>query len=296
MLLARSAAPRRPALAAVAGGAAALQPQFIYTSGSITNDAAAAATCGVALWLLARVRCVRDAGPFHMLVLGVALGLAALSKASAVLLLVLTLAVILGRALRGPGPARLRWLGAAALVALSWAGVAGWWYARNLLLYGEPTGVRLMLSIQGVRATPTSPLDVVRSEGGEIWLSWWSQFGWSSVAAPTGVYVLAAVLSAAALAGLLSLAVSRVARQRALGPGYAIGLPVLWLLLVFASLLTWSAATYASYGRLLYPAYSAATVLLALGWLNFGPRAAVVACSLLVPMALAAPFVLLAAY
>ena len=54
--------------------------------------------------------------------------------------------------------------------------VAGWWYLRNLLLYGELFGTNTMVAIAGPRS-----IDLVRlivEEWYGFFLSFWGVFGW----------------------------------------------------------------------------------------------------------------------
>ena len=56
--------------------------------------------------------------------------------------------------LRRAGSATLGEFGVVLGIALL---VAGWWYARNVVLYGEPLGVSTMLDIFGRRTGPATP-------------------------------------------------------------------------------------------------------------------------------------------
>ena len=39
----------------------------------------------------------------------------------------------------------------AEIVLIAWMLIAGWWYARNVNLYGDPTGTNRMIEIAGAR-------------------------------------------------------------------------------------------------------------------------------------------------
>ncbi len=101
-LLAREAAgdDRRGALPLRAAALVALTPQFLFISGIVSNDSAAAATATLALWAAARVL-RRGLTSRRALLLGLLVGLAALTKTSALLLLPLALATVLLLAPRG---------------------------------------------------------------------------------------------------------------------------------------------------------------------------------------------------
>jgi 4-amino-4-deoxy-L-arabinose transferase-like glycosyltransferase len=109
-------------------------PQFIYLSGSITNDVLSYffITSGLAL-LLRQIQ--RGSSTRIAVLLGIVLGLGFLTKLStAFMLFPVGLAVLLDRR---------AWRGAvwtAVIIAL----LAGWWYVRNYTLYGDPTGVSII--------------------------------------------------------------------------------------------------------------------------------------------------------
>jgi 4-amino-4-deoxy-L-arabinose transferase-like glycosyltransferase len=120
-------------LAAHAGAAVGLMPMFVALHGAVSNDPL--------LFLLMTWSCalmVRTAklglGAKEGLVLGVLMGLAMLTKTTAVALLPLALlAAILG--------GRSSWGGLAIGVGLSLLLVGGWW-VRNMGVYGDPLALK----------------------------------------------------------------------------------------------------------------------------------------------------------
>ncbi|MBI4494476.1 MAG: glycosyltransferase family 39 protein [Chloroflexi bacterium] len=277
----------------LAAATAAAVPQFLYVSSAASNDAAIACCATAALVYLLRLH-RGPAEPRTVLALGTWCGLALLAKASGLLLLglavplalvvplrrtptqdsglstqhstvPLALVVPLRRTLRGP----LGSLAALGLLLVPVALLAGWWLVRNVALFGDPTGIRLMLSIQGPRAVPVGPLELLVGEGLGLWQSYWAVFGWSTVPAPAWTYLVFATLTLSALAGLVRRAIpgllirDRTAPRPAAGQ---LGLLVLWAVLVLAAVVRWSMLTPASFGRLLFPAHGALAVLLVAGW------------------------------
>lgn len=164
---ARAVFPRQPAVALAAAGVLAFNPELLFFSGAISNDIAIAAAGALVLWRAAVV--VRDgAAPRACAWLGVACGLALLTKLSGLWLLPAAAAAVKWAVWRDSGRAgasadqappqtnrlrpRLQRFGRDLAVAAAWTGVpilavAGWWYARNWLLFGDPSGLPLMLSV-----------------------------------------------------------------------------------------------------------------------------------------------------
>jgi hypothetical protein len=142
--------PGRPQLAVAAAGLAGLLPSFVSVSPRVYNDSLAFVTTMAVVWAVVVVL-VRGLTPARVGWVAVAAGVAALSRASG--LLVAALAVLgVGVAGWRAGRGRGRWRRVAAVVG--WAGlvglavglVAGWWYVRNRVLYGDLTGSQALLA------------------------------------------------------------------------------------------------------------------------------------------------------
>jgi 4-amino-4-deoxy-L-arabinose transferase-like glycosyltransferase len=109
----------------------AVWPEFLVLSATVNNDIAVTAACAVALvcllmwWRRPRFR--------WLIATAVALGAAALTKETALPICVAAFAAILWRWVRLRRP----WwqLPAAAAVFVT---ICGWWYGRNLVVYGSP--------------------------------------------------------------------------------------------------------------------------------------------------------------
>ncbi len=234
----------------------ALTPQFLFISGIVSNDSAAAALATLSLWAAARLL-RRGADLRGSLLLGLLVGLAALTKTSALLLIPLALAAVL---LSPGGTARQK--AARALVVLGTAiAVGGWWYGRNALLYGDPLGISRHVQTPWGRQTPAS-LATLLSEMPRLYRSFWGAFGWGHVEYPAWVY--------AALGGLVVLALvgwERALFRRSLqARGDVLLLAATWCGAVFLALLQWMRQVEAPHGRLLFPAIGAWALLMAEGW------------------------------
>ena len=270
--------PDRPLRPFVVAGVGAFIPQFLFVTASVNNDNAITFLGTLTLYLLLRLLRAETSGETSELasarrwaVLGAVIGLALLAKLSAWVFLAPTAAVILlvswhRRSFRTAWRAGLA-------VALPACLIAGWWYVRNIVLYGEPTGLTAMWEVVGRRV----------GFGQDLWgefralrYSFWGLFGWFSIAMPAAVYRVLDLLTVLALLGLglsvlrwISIGQWRGAwsafRYREPGWGAAYrplvyGLLALWLTLMLASLLRWTSLTMGTQGRLIYPALAACSV------------------------------------
>lgn len=273
---------RRPyGFALLATCLVAVIPQFLFISASFTNDTLVMAASAAAIYWLARLL-VRPANlpvrPWEWIVLGVLLGVAALSKLQGLGLIPATGIVVLFLAWR-----RRSWriiAEAVLLVGLPAVTLAGWWYVRNIQLYGDWSGLGHLTSINGARARPLDWEDFWPEFRG-LRYSFWGLFGWFNILLPDWFYTLADVLTLAGMVGLVG-ALVRLARRspRPLLDQPAIrvtGLLVLWAVLTFLLLIYWITQATGSQGRLIFPGIIAYGLLLTMGidfWLQLLPRLA----------------------
>jgi 4-amino-4-deoxy-L-arabinose transferase-like glycosyltransferase len=293
--LAREALPGNPVLAWFAAAVVAFTPQFLFISGVVSNDSTAAATCTLALWMLAHIL-RRGLTTRRALFAGLALGLALLSKVSALLLLPMALLVVIlerrtaGDSVNGkPSAGRDRLSRGGLMFALAVA-IGGWWYARNWLLFDDPLGLGIHVNTPWGRSEPASLMTLV-SELPRIFRSFWGAFGWGHVELPTLVYWGLGVLVILAILGWLRVLVvagrHRSGRlhapsdqgmiERKTGPAQSATSLILtmafgWFLVVFVALLRWMQQVEAPHGRLLFPALGACGLLLVFGWSSLGRR------------------------
>lgn len=288
---AREVFPDRPAVALAAAGLLAFNPEFLFFSGSISNDIAIAAAGALVLWRAAVVL-RRGATRRGCVWLGVACGLALLTKLSGLWLLPVAGGAILWavwrdeRGLReggGSEPATEvapqgaarrrsafadgvgRWL-RGLVRPMAWFGVpmllvAGWWYLRNLLLFGDPTGLPLMLSVMQPRALPPTWRELA-VQMAAVWRSYWAVFGWFNVPAPDWVYLGATVLTLLGLGGLAVMLVRRCLKR---GEVEGLALAAGAVALMVVALVSWAQVRYPQ-GRLFFPAAPALCLLVGAGW------------------------------
>jgi hypothetical protein len=240
--LAREALPEQPLLVLATAGVVAFTPQFLFISGVVSNDSAAAAACTAALWALARI-IRRGRTPRRAAVAGLALGLALLSKTSALLLLPMGLLALWAaerpehsrRAAQRPEqmqrtverpekmrrngspPVGGRWGGEAALMLSLALAVGGWWYVRNWIMFDDPLGLKVHVNTPWGRAEAVGVADLV-SELPQVFRSFWGAFGWGHVELPGYLYVGLGVLVALALVGWMFRLARFTAQSRAGSP------------------------------------------------------------------------------
>ncbi len=288
--LARAAFPGNESVAVLAAALAAFNPMALFINASVNNDNLLMALASAALLVSLRLLCPeRHAGRRLALMagLGLLLGLAALTKVSGLVLWPIAgLAMVLGEAATdharpstegGPGPQTGRglgdWLRASFLRLVSAApgllitfgvalAVSGWWFWRNLRLYGELFGLNTMVAIAGPRQPPIDLFSLVSQEWWGFFASFWGVFGGFTILPAEWVFMFYGALTLVALAGGVSEVVVRRARPRA-----AVGLLVLYCLLTAAGVIRWTLMTPASQGRLLFGALAPLAVLLAAGLL-----------------------------
>lgn len=267
--LARETLPTAAAFPVIAALVAALNPQVIFQSSIISNDIAAAAASALTLWLWARLM-QRGPTPRRAVVLGAALGLAALTKTNTLVLIAPVALGLLWLWRRAPA-ARRRLFLAALLTAAAALLVGGWWYLRAWLLWGSPFGLdthcyAIWAYCDDLTRRP-SPLAQWR----EVYYSFWAAFGWGNIKPPAWVYAALTLILLPAGIGwfkLLRRWRSRYGwRSRPLtSPDVLLLLLTLTLLLQMAALELWMRQVTAPHGRLLFPALGAVALLLALGW------------------------------
>lgn len=250
----------RPEPALAAAGLVAFTPQYLFITAAVTNDTLILLLATLCLWLLARLA-VRQTPPrrAETVVLGLALGLACLSKLGGVLLLLPTALVWLGWGWR-----RRAWgwaLAHLAAVGLLVGAVAGWWYIRNLRLYGDPTGIAPHLAL--MNPPPVLTWATLPTVWQGVRISLFATFGWFNLILPDGVYRLWDLFLLLAVLGYGWGMVSR--RGPALARPAA-GLLAVWVVVSFLALWRWIALAAGAQGRLLLPAYPALGVLLVAGW------------------------------
>ncbi|MCC7210183.1 MAG: DUF2142 domain-containing protein, partial [Anaerolineae bacterium] len=248
----------------------AFNPMFLFIHASVNNDTLVTALSALGLTLIVRIQRDGLRGPL-VAALAVVMALAGLSKLSGLLLYapafaLLAMLVLKRRAtLRRAALAGLGFLAALALIA-------GWWYVRNLQLYGDLTGASAMIAIILPRPTPYT-LWTFLGEMEGLRVSFWALFGWFNVIGPGWFLLLMDVFTALALVGGILWAARQI-RGREWERLQPVGLLGLHGVAVFVALIYWTRQTPGTQGRLLFPALAGIATLAALGWSELAARLA----------------------
>lgn len=261
----REAWPEERWIAALAMTLAAFNPMFLFISGSVNNDNL---TIFLSTWtLLLLVRILKDGiQTRRAAALAVILSLATITKISGLTLVPLTGLVLLIHGVRTGEWRQVILTGLE--IAGAWAVLAGWWYLRNIMLYGELLGTNTHVSIVGGREIDLWNL---RREWYGFWVAYWALFGSVDILADRIVYVFYAALSWIAVIGLATWVGVKL-RGKA-GKALLIpGLMALQIVVVFVAVIRWTLTTYASQGRLMFPVISLISGLMALGLLHWLPE------------------------
>ncbi len=280
-------------------------PQFIFISAATSNDNGINALAALVLWRLtallapaataeanviarsvvcgceARSKAIsldaRDCfgpndGPRNdsLVALGSLLGLAVLSKLSALALIALAGLTLLFVAWRIRS---WRWLIRSGLaVGFPALTIGGWWYVRNWLLYRDPLAWNVWQANILLRVAPAG-WRTIAGELTSLDSSFWGLFGWLNVPYPAWVYTAFRGLEIGCALGLLLLAGhwQRMIADKRIADGQRVsgwaggGLLLLWLALLGVSWVRFMRIAPAAQGRYFFPAAPAIALLLILG-------------------------------
>lgn len=321
--------PERPEIGLGAAAVNAFMPMFLFISGAVNNDNLAIPLASLALLLMIRqVKCAQfpiPHSPFtiHNLSLGVVIGLALLTKEGTLGLLPLAWGTAFVAAygkqstinsqqstdnrrllLKAFGRSWLEF----GVVLVPAVLIAGWWYYRNVMLYGDWLGWNAFIAVLGQRPQPATLAQL----WGERWgfmLSYWGLFGGVNVPMWLWIYRL---LNGILIAGVVGFGVYLVQEIRDWSVGFhlrsllsdflqfiasrfALVVCLLFATAVVLGLVRWATTTWSSQGRLVFTAISALNVLFLLGlagWLPLRAARGVIAvvAAFMFLIAAAAPF------
>ena len=283
-LIALEIFPGRNDLALGAAAVNAFTPMFLFISGAVNNDNLVVPLCSLALLMMVRISNIQYPISNHNWVLdirywglGFVLGLAALTKESALGLFPLALlavAVQIWLQCRN-APLFKRFgliIGHCSLVILPALAISGWWYWRNWRLYGDPLGLNVFLDILG-RRHPSATLLQLWGEREGFAMSYWGLFGGVNVPMDNWAYRLLNLLAMAAALGIIVFLIRKLIRDRLRPEAWVkVAIVLAWPTVVFVSLIRWALQTWSSQGRLVFSAISALSILLFLGLSQLAPR------------------------
>lgn len=256
--------PEKHNRAFLATALVAFLPQYNFLHASISNDPLVIFFCAATLWQLLRFW-YEGTTTRRLLLLGVTIGLAMLSKMAGLLLLFYAigfLAVLSWRQVKGLRPLLETAVKNILLAAVPALLLGGWLLVRNWLLYEDITAASVFIRVAG--GDRQYNLGQVLGETSGLWRSLFGVFGWMNVALPPWLYLLWSALALLAVGGIL-LAVIRVIKRKSATaePSFNLSLQSLlrppfvlavWVFVVYAGLVQFLLKTPAAQGRLMFPA------------------------------------------
>jgi len=257
----------------LAGALVGFNPQFVFISAAAMNDNLLILAATLILWQTLRALQQPDQAT-RWVGLGVLLAIATLSKINGVLFVsVVGIATLFS--LVQHRSARL-WV-----MHMVWVGVplvilAGWWFVRNAVLYGEllGTAVHEQRYSAAMRALPLNVDGYLNVLNIQNW-SFWGAFGWLTVGVPqrtpyTVAWVFVLVGALLALIFLWRRRTSLTFVQKAALLLSLIAIAMQEVLLLRENNLF----TTMTQGRYLFPIIAPAMLIVAWGWMSLIPAAA----------------------
>lgn len=261
-LLGRTLWPDEPTKVAAMLAIAVLNPMFLYLAGAVNNDNLVILCGTLSLWL--SVRALKDGFAWRTtLLIGLVWGCALLSKLTG-----LALAVSWGVALvwtarqRRDGRLFISRLAAVVGIALVFS---GWWFIRNIQVYGEVFALQRVLDVWGAR----QQLDLVWIWHDLVysWTTLWGRFAYGQVPLPHLIYWLFLALSACAMGGIIKQFIRVMQRKSWAQTRWPVWLVLLTTLVTYAAALVYYIVKNptGANGRYIFPSLSALSALLVHG-------------------------------
>ena len=254
-LSARTLTPPVVALGTVAVLAAS--PQLAFIGGSVSNDGLLFALAAAATYLMITATALRG-----VVWLSIVIALALITKQSAIVLLPM-LIWPLWRI--HPFTQRLK---GAAIASILLVGIAGWWYGRNLLWYGDIFGFTLFRQTYQNMTLDFTTLATWQSAWQQLMRSAWGVYGWMSITAPSWWYLITTTISIIGICGVGIVLMTRLRHipARWWGLAFVVTITSAWLVMFAATV-----GAVAWQTRLAIPAIPACAILVA-GGLQYGFR------------------------
>ena len=254
-----------PEFALLPAALIAFNPQFIFISSMINNDNLITAVSTIILFILIKGIIKSPLRMGHAFLLGLLWGTAVLSKVSGLsvgIIIVMGLSFI---AYQNKGWSLL--VKQVILLIVGFLLASGWWFARNWALYGDLLAWDAFLNANSgmIRETLLTFPEIIQG-----WLTTQTQTFWAAfnyeLFAPTLFYAFVNLIVISGIIGLL-VWFWQIGRHQLTAPKtLALLLLACWFGGVTLSLLRWMQQMEATIqGRLLFPAISSFTILIAFG-------------------------------
>ncbi len=276
--------PRQPAISLVAAALVAFNPMFLYMSGAINNDIIAAFSGS--LIVVACVNILMNPEKLNWrwaITLGFFLGIALLSKFNLAAMIVLILLLVTWVVWKGQSTGndqaselidstpllarRLRfsrlwtWIRIVSLIFITAFIICGWWFIRNEILYGEPTGFQELTELWGVR-DPSTSFGLAWSELPYAWTTLWGRFGFGQIPLPQVIYSVLGLVMIAGTTGAVFSLLRYASRKERIALLFLTANVGLFFLVLFNYMLISPAGPN---GRFFFPALSSMMLFIAYG-------------------------------
>ena len=259
-------------VAPIWGGAVmATIPMFTLVHSYYTNDTPAIAVGTFAVYTTIRAS-QSDFARRDVVLLGIALGLVALHKYTGFLIFPTVAAITIWQLARYP----TRFIRAAMVLVTITTTIAGWWYVRNWMLYGDPIGVEItQAAVNASGGAPIPPrargLNLVEFVQETNWIAetfstFWGGYGLEKMKLPGAAYLFFGSLLVLAMGGH-KLSLSRNIKRIRIPDRPPILLIMGVLHLGLWAMNFWSSYTVdvALHGRYVYPTFVPFVILLIAG-------------------------------
>ncbi len=310
-LIGRQVHPKRPEIALGAAAVTAFLPMFLFISGSVNNDNLAIMLASLALFMMIKI--VIDGhskkGKFiNWLILGCIIGLGLLTKEGTIGLLPLAWGTAFVAAWQNDTDqdnvssikisSTLGWLLRLILKSippfvvaiLPVLIIAGWWYYRNIELYGDWLGWSAFIAVLGQRGHPASLAQLWGERQGFL-MAYWGLFGGVNLPMPGWIYAIFNGLLLISLVGFAYFFLRLIWRWirdnreqkitlrifidhalRFTADNFALIACLLFATAVVYGLVQWATTTWSSQGRLVFTALSALSILFITGLVGWLPQ------------------------
>jgi hypothetical protein len=291
-------------------------PMFAFISGSVNNDNAAIMFSTIGLWYAFRVLRNTRFEYKSAFIAGGIVGLAALSKSSSLGLLgVFSLSAFfvalklfqhheLSRSI--VFSQLVKWC--LILVGTTFL-ISGWWFIRNVMLYGDLLGWNAFLDVVGRRSPTANLLQLWSEREGFVW-AFWGVFGTLNIIMPEWVYgLLNAIFLLAVFSFILRLIKPKLVFRPILNqslhfndkllifisyPTPQIVVSLFFVIITFLGLIRWTSLTPASQGRLMFPCLAIIAAGVSFGLYQWNRWFLRVGCLIIMLIGLVAPFMIIA--